>query len=445
MQARAVPCQSRAEAGMYDTIDELLREIQAGEDSLLDWKEVVLEGDRVRFISKGSHDKSRAASGLAKDLTCFANTEGGVIVFGVRNDGERVGIPADGIEELQAFIVNVAQNNVEPPIGHLLTIDRVLLPDSSGTARLCLKLEIRKALYSVHAPRGRRPYWRLGDHCHEMTLEQQARAFERRGLMHPFEERPVVIATPADIDTERFVSYCRMRYGEEGALSDEAVARRMRNLKLIALDEAQHDHPTGLGLLLFCDEPDRWIPGTHIDIVVYAGPEPDANVQRDAKTIRGPLVEQIEGTMDYLRLSPYLPVAAEKDGQGRLDRPAYSLRALQEAVVNALVHRDYTLASQVRVFIFPDRIEISNPGQLHNTLSPEDLYAGCQPVRRNQMLAGFLRDYTSPLTGRAYMEARGEGFLAMVRECERVSGRRPEIANIGGGFKLTIRAREAVS
>jgi ATP-dependent DNA helicase RecG len=109
--------------------------------------------------------------------------------------------------------------------------------------------------------------------------------------------------------------------------------------------------------------------------------------------------------------------------------------------VNALVHRDYAVASQVRVFIFPGRIEVSNPGGLHNTLKPEDLFGGCVPVRRNQMLAGFLRDYTSPITDRAYMEARGEGFLTMVRECERISGRRPELAIIGGGVRLTVFAR----
>src|SRR5262249_32367701 len=166
---------------------------------------------------------------------------------------------------------------------------------------------------------------------------------------------------------------------------------------------------------------------------------PDAARQLDAKTIRGTVPEQIEKTLDYLRTSPLLPVAATKDGEGRRDRPAYSLRALQEAVVNALAHRDYGIAgSQVRVFLLDNRIEVSNPGKLYNTLSPDDLFAGCQPIRRNQMLAGFLRDYQSPVTGKAYMEMRGEGFLAMVRECERVSGRRPDLAVIGDSVKVTI-------
>ena len=429
---------------MYDTPEDLLREIHAGEDTLLDWKEVVFKGNEVRLVPKGSHDSDKAPVELAKDLTCFANSDGGVVVFGVRRDGERVGIPRDGTESLQQFIVNVAQNNVEPPIGHLLTFDWIQLPDSSGQPTRCLKLEIKKALYSVHAPKGRRAYWRLADHCHEMTMEQQAQAFDRRGLISPFEERPVLPASIETIEIETFRKYCRNRYGDAPDSLDAAGIRLVQNLRVVACDEAGVPHPTGLGLLLFSREPGQWIQGAYLDLVVYQGREADADRQLDAKPFRGTVVEQIEGAMAYLRLSPFVPVPAEKNDLGRLDRPAYSLRALQEGIVNALVHRDYSLPSQVRVFVFADRIEISNPGRLHNTLTPADLFAGCQPMRRNQMLAGFLRDYTSSLTGRAYMEARGEGFLTMVRECERVTGRRPSLDVIGGGVKLTIFARTAI-
>jgi predicted HTH transcriptional regulator len=205
-------------------------------------------------------------------------------------------------------------------------------------------------------------------------------------------------------------------------------------------------HPTVLGLLLFSAEPDRFLPGAYVDLAVYDAVEPDADRQVDAKIVRGTLIEQIERTVEYLRLSPYVPTAARKDGRGRRDQPSYSLRALQEGVVNALVHRDYSIGgSQVRVFLFPDRIVIASPGRLPNTLTPEDLYAGCQPVRRNQMLAGFLRDYTSPLTQRAYMEARGEGILTLLRECREIGARRPELTTVGDSLRLEIFAARPVA
>ncbi len=115
-----------------------------------------------------------------------------------------------------------------------------------------------------------------------------------------------------------------------------------------------------------------------------------------------------------------------------MDYPSYVETALQEAVVNAVVHRDYEIAgSQIIIRMFPDRIEFQNPGALYNTLTIENLYAGCQPVRRNQLLAGFMR---------SYMEARGEGFLNLVRDSLRLSGRRPELEQIGEATRLTIYA-----
>ena len=141
--------------------------------------------------------------------------------------------------------------------------------------------------------------------------------------------------------------------------------------------------------------------------------------------------------MTYLRIFPLTPTLSRKDGGGRHDYPSYADRALQEAIVNAVVHRDYEVrGSQIIIRLFPDRIELRNPGALYNTLTVENLYAGCQPVRRNQLLAGFMRNYKSAVTGGSFMEARGEGFLNLVRGSLRLSGRRPELEQIGDAAKL---------
>ncbi|MGD9973215.1 MAG: ATP-binding protein [Desulfatirhabdiaceae bacterium] len=88
--------------------------------------------------------------------------------------------------------------------------------------------------------------------------------------------------------------------------------------------------------------------------------------------------------------------------------------------------------------LFPEQIEIQNPGGLHNTRTVESLYAGCQPIRRNQFLAGFMRDFPSPITGTSFMEARAEGFLNLVRDSENLSDKKPKIERIGDAVKLTI-------
>lgn len=244
-----------------------------------------------------------------------------------------------------------------------------------------------------------------------------------------FEQRPSFRARLEDLDLARFRAYYERRSGATLDAAALPVERLLANLKVLAEDEVGHLHPTLLGLLFFSPEPERFLPGAYVDVTLYRSDVPDVGFRVDTRTFRGPLVEQIGHTFDFLRFSPYLPVAAGKEEFDPPDLPAYSLRAIQEAVVNALIHRDYSIeGAPVQIFLFFDRIEISNPGRLPRTLTLENLFAGCQPVRRNQMLAGFLRDFAG----------RGEGFLTLVRECEKVSGRPPRLDLVGDSVRLTI-------
>jgi len=420
---------------MYDTPEALLNEIRAGEDSLLDLKEVLFKGEQIQF----ARGEGRAQAELAKDLSCFANTAGGVLVFGVRDDGTVTGIPPERMDALRQLALHAALDSVEPPLGHLLVFDRVLLPDAAGVLRLCLKLEVRRARFNVHAPKSRRAFRRIDDACVEMSMEEQARLFEQRGMLMAFEERPVFGAELDDLDMGGVDDWLQRTGQPALAASALPAERRLQNLKFAMKDESGALHPSALGLLLFCREPDAHLPGAFVDVTAYAGTRNDAAERRDAKKFAGPLVRQIESTMTYLRQSPLVPVRSVRDDVGRLDVPAYSLVALQEAVVNALVHRDYAIrGSQVRVMLFTDRVEVWSPGRLVNTLTPEDLFNGCQPVRRNQLLAGCLRHYPSGLTNRAYMSGQGDGFLTMVRECERVAGRPPAVEIVGDAVKVAI-------
>ena len=134
--------------------------------------------------------------------------------------------------------------------------------------------------------------------------------------------------------------------------------------------------PTHLGLLLFAEEPERHMNGACIDLAAYAHEDPDGNTI-DTKRIVGPVPEQIAQALSYIRLSPLVPTLSRKDGEGRMDYPSYVETALQEAVVNAVVHRDYEIkGSQIIIRMFPDRIEFQNPGALYNTLTIENLYRG---------------------------------------------------------------------
>ena len=218
-----------------------------------------------------------------------------------------------------------------------------------------------------------------------------------RRLASPIEERPVIGGSLDDLDKCRLKKYFRTRFQDWSPPDEWAPALTAH--KLVVLTDAG-SMPTHLGILLFAEQPEQYAHGAYIDVASYKHDTPDGNTA-DSERITGPLPEQIARALMYLRVSPLTPTISRKGG-GRYDYPSYSDRALQEAIVNAVVHRDYEIGgSQIIIRLFRDRLEFRNPGALHNTLTVENLYAGCQPVRRNQLLAGFMRDYKSTVTGAA--------------------------------------------
>ena len=122
-------------------------------------------------------------------------------------------------------------------------------------------------------------------------------------------------------------------------------------------------------------------------------------------------------------------VAAVKQPH-RIETPQFSERAVFEAIVNAAAHRDYSIhGSKIRFFMFDDRLEIYSPGALPNTVTVESL-----PLRqatRNELLTSLLAecpvsDSCGAVERTSYMEKRGDGVPIIMRESERLSGRKPE-------------------
>lgn len=419
---------------MYEDIQALLSEIAAGEDTFLELKEAVFRGNQILI-----GDAGRAAPEIAEVFCSIANTQGGVVVFGIRKDGAVAGIPAEKRDLLEQFVINVGLNNCRPMIEPVL--NWMQLPDENQVMKLCLKVDIPKSRYYVHQTSDGRFLKRVGSHRHPIPPDQLGRLLAARNLLVPFEERPVLGTGLDIIDPRRVNSYYQNRFKRSFSSDGLTFERLLINLKLaVKMDE--NVIPTNLGAILFTEQPEQYLGGAYIDIAAYKGTVADGETA-DTKRITGPVSEQIVKTIRYFQTSPLIATVSRKEAMGRKDLPAYVDTALQEAVVNAVVHRDYEITgSQIIIRIFLDRIEIQNPGGLHNTLTEEALYTGCQPVRRNQLLAGFMRDFPSPVTGTSFMEARGEGFLNLVRDSMWLSGKKPKIERIGEAVRLTIYAAE---
>ena len=147
------------------------------------------------------------------------------------------------------------------------------------------------------------------------------------------------------------------------------------------------------------------------------------------KRLGGPVSDQIDPVSPS---SPGSCAATTSAGS-----PHYDLDVVDEAIVNAVAHRDYAIAgSKIRLFLFADRLELYSPGKLPNTITLDDM-----PYRtftRNQLLVNFLSRIRSKRTGRVFLESRGEGVRKILQDGEAHSGRRPEYALFGDELRLTL-------
>ena len=165
------------------------------------------------------------------------------------------------------------------------------------------------------------------------------------------------------------------------------------------------------GMLLFGKTPKRYLPQSGIRALCYPGIEPDYAARADEyligpmvplRAIDGSFVEigLVERAWDFVRRNT--APTSYLDGLRRIDRWEYPESVVREAVINALVHRDYSVSgADISLTIYSDRLEIESPGRLPNTVTVEKIRAGIR-YARNQTLVNIMRDY-------GYMDARGMG------------------------------------
>lgn len=397
------------------TLMELIDKIRLGEDSLLELKEVRFSGKRVSSPRRDT---------LADELAAFANTRGGVCVLGTDDKTRKVvGIPVERLDAVEDFVRELCTDSIEPPLAP--HIERLLFPGTTGDEVPVIRIEVTPSLFVHQSPGGY--MHRVGSAKREMRPDYLARLFQQRSQARliRFDEQIVPDATLDDLAPDlwqRFASP-RSRDVPEDLLVKLAMARP---------DEHGTFRPTIAGILLATPDPRHWLPNAFVQAVAYRGltvvPSSETAYQLDAVDITGPLDRQILDACHFVKKN--MKVAAFKN-QGRRDLPQFDLKAVFEAVVNAVAHRDYSVhGSKIRLKMFADRLEIYSPGTIANTMTIESLpyrqavrneavtslLARC-PVARGQEVFAPHRDFL--------MDRRGEGVPIILEGSRKLSGRYP--------------------
>ncbi len=400
---------------MYTNRTELIEKIFLGEDTTIEFKREM------------PHRNS-----LADEIAAFANAQGGVILIGVDDYREIVGLELPELDRIEKTVVEICNDWIEPTVP-------IFTEKLRFDGKNLLKIDVSRSLFVHKTSNG---YFTRKERCKkEMSTQQLARLFQTRSQPRKihFDTLPVPNTHRRTL-RESLYRRCITENVSEDEIEDLLLKRSL------LVKEGQTTRATVAGVLMCHDTPDDFLYNSFIQAVYYSGKVKDANYQIDAKDFRGPLDQQIIDAFKFVQ--KHNEVSARKD-IGRIDRPQYSMRAVFEAIVNAVVHRDYSKdESRIRLFMFADRLELYSPGALANTVTIEKL--PYNQATRNELLARLLSeinlddDVGGEVKRRHFLEGRGEGVGIILNESEQLSGKIPVYELFNEELCLTIFAAKSL-
>jgi ATP-dependent DNA helicase RecG len=444
--------------------------------------EIISNGENSGVEFKRDTEDRRA---LAKELVAFANLQGGRVFLGVEKDRTVHGLTRydlrketedDGVrtyDRLEEWVMQACRDKIRPEVIPYFEVLRDVEP---GLDVAVVEVQRGWTVHHVWHDQHRTYYIRVGTLSREASPEELERLFQQRGDFR-VEVRPVSGSSIEDLDDRRLRDYFervrservpskqppvdwRERTEAESKHEDESrwkeivalkerqwIEERKAEWELLLvntefLDSAERHPATAAGLLLFGKNPKRFLPQAGIDAAAYPGSEKDY-AARERLSLRGPMVALraldgsileaglVEQAVEFVKRNTAV-TASLSNGARREDQREYPEEAIREAVVNALVHRDYLLsATDIELSVYSDRIEIISPGRLPNGITPKRMRAGCRAAR-NQLLKDTMRDY-------AYLEHMGMGVpRKILRTMREQNGTEPDLVEDGETFTVRL-------
>ncbi len=377
-------------------MDDILKQINAGEVSGVQFKERILD----------KYD-------IACELVAFSNSHGGKLVVGIKDKtGETNALSYSEVQETTNLLSDIASENVVPSI--LIKIDTVEVEDGNlvvATVKEGLNKPYHDNKGIVWVKNG-------ADKRKVFDNAELAEMMTDCGSFAP-DEAGVRDATVNDLDATTIKQFLGNRFDrvleKKGLTGDafneasldmicSAIAKGhdcekiLRNLRFIRPDGSL----TVAAMLLFGKYTQRWLPMMTAKCICFAGNSIGSKVFRDKVNdadMEGNLLHQYDTIMDFFTRNLHnVQVGEEFNSMGKLEIPYTSL---VEFTVNSLVHRSLNMKAPVRIFIFDNRVEIHSPGALPNGLTIDDIKAGTS-MPRNMFLfnnAIYLLPYTGVGSG----------------------------------------------
>lgn len=336
---------------------ELKKLLQKGEDSQHQFKQSITNGNA-----------------LAAEMVAFSNSIGGTLFIGVNDCGEIVGMSDDQLSTLNQLVANTASQSVRPPINPMT--------ENIMTEKGLVML--------VSVPRGiNKPYmdaqgffWvKSGSDKRRVTAREEIqRMYQSANLLHA-DAVPVAGMGIESLDRDYFNQFVLKQYGDLPEDLELSCAELLTNMNLMQGGEFNI-----AGALLFSKIPQFKLPVFTVKAVAYPGNDIHLETYIESQEITGKLESVFNEALAFLlRQLRRVQNQQNVNSEGELEIPK---SALEELLINALIHRDYFISASIRLFVFDDRIEIISPGHLPNSLTIEHIKNGNSNIR-NPVLASF--------------------------------------------------------
>jgi len=340
----------------------------------------------IELASRGEDSRTQfkrepiGTKDLAEELVAFANGTGGVILFGVDDDGQIVGLSDQDVRTINGHLSDAANDKVRPSIYPKTEIHRI-----GEQNRLVLVVTVSEGVSKPYSDKSGAYWVKSGGDKRRITAREEIQRMLQASMLIHADELAVDGTTTGDLDTDHLGEFFARHHGEkiETVLERDGITigRLLNNLGL-----ARDTNLNLAGLLVFGRNPQRYRPAFVVKAVSYVGNDPAGDKYRDSEDIGGCLRDMHKRTMSFLtRNLRRLQGDKGFNTEGDLEIP---VAALEELVVNMLLHRDYFISAPWRVMIFENRIEFISPGMLPNNLTVENIRNGVSVIR-NPLIASF--------------------------------------------------------
>lgn len=386
-----------------------------------------------------------AAGGLPKStvetVSAFSNTDGGLILLGLDENADFSVVEVDS-KKLASDLASACADQLEPPIRPEIEI--VDIDGLNIVAAIVDELPpTQKPCFVKTRGIERGSFVRTFDGDRSLSTYEVHVLQSSRG--QPNDDGAVVDdATLDDLDPALMSALVRRLRSTRGQVFASAGDDEILDMMGVTVTRDGRRGVTLAGLLALGKFPQQFMPQLDVTFVVLptvsGEPLQDGTRFLDNQSIDGPIPRMVAETLAALRRN--MKRRSIVVGLGREDRWEYPEEAIRELVANALMHRDYNQlahGTQVRVSLYPDRLEVSSPGGLHGPVSHEDLLAEPVSSSRNARLAKLLEDVEVESTSRTVCENRGTGLLATAAALRDAGMEPPQVVDNIREFRMIIR------